>query len=334
MQSFNVAFLGAGRMGMTHLRNLVGIDGVQVRVVADTLADNAQRGAAVARAQRSTSNIEAAVTADDVDVVMICTPTNTHAQLIELAVQSGKAVWCEKPVAPTLEATRRVLASVEVARQPVMIGFMRRFDPGYAAAKQAIDAGEVGTIERFRSLTCDHHLPPVSYIATSGGIFVDMLVHDIDLARFLVGEIAEVTAIGSVMIDKGYGEVGDVDTAMALLRFESGALGILEASRRTTWAYDIRTEIAGSQAKLVIEGAQKTPLISSANLSSRVDHYEGFPERFDAAYRNEMHYFFECLRQGSLPSPDVKDALETLRVSLAATLSLKEGRPVKVSEIT
>ena len=318
---------------MTHLRNLVSIDGVQVRVVADTLIDNAQRGAAVARAQRSSDDIEAAVTADDVDVVMICTPTTTHAQLIELAVQSGKAVWCEKPVAPTLEATRRVLAGVEASRQPVMIGFMRRFDPGYAAAKRAIEAGEVGTIERFRSLTCDHHLPPVSYIATSGGIFVDMLVHDIDLARFLVGEIAEVTAIGSVMIDKGYGEVGDVDTAMALLRFESGALGILEASRRTTWAYDIRTEVAGSQAKLVIEGVQKTPLISSANLGSRMDHYEGFPERFDAAYRNEMHYFFECLRQGSMPSPDVKEALETLRVALAATLSLKEGRPVKVSEI-
>ena len=334
MQKFNVAFLGAGRMGMTHLRNLVSIDGVEVRIVADTLADNAERGAIVARAQRSTDDIESAVTASDVDVVMICTPTNTHADLIELAVKSGKAVWCEKPVAPTLEATQRVLATVEASKRPVMIGFMRRFDPGYAAAKRAIDAGEVGTIERFRSLTCDHHLPPVSYIATSGGIFVDMLVHDLDLARFLVGEIEEVTAIGSVMIDKGYADVGDVDTAMALLRFESGALGVLEASRRTTWAYDIRTEIAGSQAKLVIEGVQKTPLISSANLGSRVDHYEGFPERFDAAYRDEMHYFFNCLRVGKFPSPDVAEALKTLRAALAATRSLKEGRPVKVSEIS
>ncbi len=333
MDTFKVAFLGAGRMGMTHLRNLAGIGGVQVQVVADTLLDNARRGAAAARARRATDDIQSAVLADDVDTVMICTPTNTHAELIELAVNAGKAVWCEKPVAPTLDETRRVLETVRAAGKPAMIGFMRRFDPGYAAAKQAIAAGEIGTVERFRSLTCDYRLPPVSYIATSGGIFVDMIVHDIDLARFLVGEVAEVTAWGSVMIDKGYGEVGDVDTAMALLRFENGALGVLEASRRTTWGYDIRTEVAGSAAKLVIEGVQKTPLLTSRDLGSRGDHFESFPDRFEAAYRNEMEYFFACLRNGQMPTPDVNDALETLRVALAATRSLQEGRTVAVSEI-
>jgi myo-inositol 2-dehydrogenase/D-chiro-inositol 1-dehydrogenase len=333
MREFNVAFLGAGRMGMTHLRNLVSIPGVHVRVVADTRLAAAQNGAAIIRAERTSDDLDATIHANDVDVVLIGTPTNTHADLIEKCVRASKPVWCEKPLALTLEDTRRVVEAAESSGVPVMIGFMRRFDPGYAAAKRKIEAGEVGRIERFRAISCDFTPPPLSYVRTSGGIFVDMLVHDFDLARFLVGEVEEVSAWGSVLIDPGYADAGDVDTAVAMLRFTSGALGVLEGSRRTTWGYDIRTEIAGSQARLVIEAPQKTPLLTSRCLGYAGDHYESFPDRFAAAYRAELDYFFECLRAGRAPAPGVRDALESLRVALAATKSMREGRPVKVAEI-
>ena len=333
MTDFNVAFLGAGRMGRTHLRNLAGIPGVHVRVVADADLASAQAGAALVRADRATDDIAGAIAAADVDVVLISTPTPTHAALLEQCAQAGKPVWCEKPVAATLAETERVLASVEAAGIPAMIGFMRRFDPGYAAARRAIDAGEVGTIERFRAISCDYNLPPIEYIRTSGGIFVDMSVHDFDLARFLVGEVEEVSAWGAALIDPAYADMGDVDSAVAMLRFKSGALGVLEASRRTTWGYDIRTEVAGSRARLVIEAQQKTPLLSSHGLGYHGGHFESFPDRFEAAYRNELAYFFECLSAGEAPMPNVRDALESLRVALAATNSLREGRPVRVSEI-
>lgn len=333
MSTIAVAFLGAGRMGLTHLQNLAGIPGVRVQVVADTNLEAARRGAALAQAERVSDDPEAALGAADVDAVLICTPTNTHAALIEAAVHAGKAVWCEKPVALSLAETKRVAATVAAGGQPAMIGFMRRFDPGYAAARRAIAAGELGRVERFRALSCDYTPPPVDYVATSGGIFVDMSVHDFDLARFLVGEVAEVSAWGGLLIEPGYAAANDVDTAVALLRFQNGALGTLEATRRTTWGYDIRTEVAGSLGKLVVEAQQKTPLTLSRGLGFAGDHYESFPDRFQAAYRAELEYFFACLREGTLPEPGVGDALESLRVALAAATSLRERRAVQVAEI-
>jgi myo-inositol 2-dehydrogenase/D-chiro-inositol 1-dehydrogenase len=333
MQTFNVAFLGAGRMGSIHLRNLISLPGVHVRAVADARLQAAQTGAAIAWAERASDDLDATLRSSDVDVVLIATPTNTHAELIIKCVRAGKPVWCEKPVGLTLEETRRVVDAVESAGVPAMIGFMRRFDPGYAAAKRAIEAGEVGRVERFRAISCDFSPPPLAFIRTSGGIFVDMLIHDFDLARYLVGEVEEVSAWGSVLIDPGYADAGDVDTAVAMLRFVNGALGVLEGSRRTTWGYDIRTEIAGSRARLVIEASQKTPVLTSRSLGYAGDHYESFPDRFDAAYRAELDYFFTCLRAGVAPAPSMRDALESLRVALAATKSLKEGRPVKLGEI-
>jgi myo-inositol 2-dehydrogenase/D-chiro-inositol 1-dehydrogenase len=333
MHTFSVAFLGAGRMGLTHLRNLAGIPGVRVAAVADTSLEAAKRGAELANAGRASDDIVGTLAASDVDTVLICTPTNTHAELIEAAARAGKAIWCEKPIALSLEETRSVVATVEAAAVPAMIGFMRRFDPGYAEARRRIAAGELGKLERFRALSCDFQPPPLSYVAASGGIFVDMSVHDFDLARFLVGEVAEVTAWGAALIDRRFADAGDVDTAVALLCFENGALGSVEATRRTTWGYDIRTEVAGSLGKLVVEATQRTPLVASRDLGFAGDHFESFPDRFAAAYRAELEYFFACLRAGEPPAPGVRDALESLRVALAATRSLREGRPVKVSEL-
>jgi len=332
-QEYRVAFLGAGRMGLTHLRNLAGVKGVRVVVVADTVEENARRGAQVAGAERASDDVLGAIKAPDVDAVMIATPTPTHAELLEAAVLAGKPTWCEKPITQDLAGTRRVVDLIAARGVPVQIGFMRRFDPGYAEARRRIDAGDIGVLERFSASSCDTAPPPIGYIATSGGIFVDMSVHDFDLARFLCGEVDEVFAWGDSRIDPAFAEVGDVDIAVATLRFRNGVLGTLQASRRAVWGYDIRTEVAGSTGKLVIDAPQKTPVRQYGPLSSTVDHFASFPDRFEAAYRLEMEAFFDALRNGRAPTPSAADALESLRVALAATRSLHERRAVKLSEI-
>lgn len=330
---FGVAFLGVGRMGVTHLRNLATIPGVRVVTVADTRLEAAEHGRMLSRAERATDDVAGAITDPRVDAVVICTPTTTHAGLIELAVRAGKAVWCEKPIALDLGETQRIVSLIEATGASVQLGFMRRFDPGYASAKRKIDEGAVGRIETFRALSRDTYPPPLKFLKSSGGIFLDMAVHDFDLARFLVGEVEAVQAWGSVLIDERFAEADDVDTAVTLLRFESGALGVVETSRRSAWGYDIRTEVAGSQGKVVVEAVQKTPLTFSRAFGYEADHFESFPDRFDAAYRLELMAFFDALRAGRKPTPDARDALETLRIAIAATHSRREGRPVQVSSV-
>lgn len=328
-----IAFIGAGRMGLTHLRNLAALPDVRVVVVADARHEAAEQGRAITRAERATEDIESAITDSAVDAVLIATPTATHARLIEVAANAGKAIWCEKPIALDLDETQRIVALVHEKRVPVQIGFMRRFDPGYQAAKRKIEAGKLGRIETFRALSRDTYPPPLQFLQGSGGIFLDMAVHDFDLARYLVGEVEEVQAWGATLIDERFRQAEDADTAVTLLRFANGALGVVETGRRSAWGYDIRTEVAGSDGKVVVEAAQKTPMTFSRRFGYEGDHFESFPDRFAAAYRLQMEAFFEALRAGLLPSPGPADALETQRLALAATRSWREGRPVRVADV-
>lgn len=329
----NIAFIGVGRMGVTHLRNLAGIPGVRIHTVADASAEVAARGKALVRASQATTDIAGAIADPAIDAVVIATPTATHATLIEQAAVAGKAIWCEKPIALEMAETCRIVDLIEAKQVPAQMGFMRRFDPGYASAKRKIDAGQLGRIEMFRALSRDTYPPPLSFLLTCGGLFLDMAVHDLDLARFLVGEVEEVQAWGDVLADERFREAGDIDTAISFLRFKNGAFGTIETSRRCEWGYDIRTEIAGAQGKLVIEAGQKTPMTFSRAFGEESDHFESFPDRFEAAYRLEMEAFIESLRAGRMPSPGPRDAMETLRLALAATKSLREGRSISIASI-
>jgi len=331
--SIGVAFLGAGRMGQTHLRNLSGLPDVKVVVVADPKLGAAEEAQALCGAEHALADPEQAIHYPGVDVVVIVTPTDTHAGLIELAANAGKAIFSEKPIALDLEQTARVVGIVHGNGVPLQLGFMRRFDPGYAAAKQKIDAGELGRIETFRALSRDTYPPGLNFLKASGGLFLDMAVHDFDLARFLVGEVEEVQAWGTVLIDERFSQADDVDTAVTLLRFANGALGVIETSRRSNWGYDIRTEVAGAIGKVIVESPRKTPVLLAKNFGSSFDHFENFPDRFEQAYRLELESFFQALRKGKQPSPGPQDALDTLRLALAAKKSWREGRSVKVSEI-
>jgi myo-inositol 2-dehydrogenase / D-chiro-inositol 1-dehydrogenase len=335
--SIGVACLGSGRMGITHVRNTAAVPNVRVVVVADPSPENAARGKAVANADRSVADPFEAIADPEVEAVVISTPTDTHAPLIEAALKAGKAVWSEKPIAQEIAETKRIVDLWRDADLPVQIGFMRRFDPGYVRAKQLIDAGELGRIEQFRALSRDTFPPPVEYLLSCGGSFLDMSVHDLDLARFLVGEVDEVHAWASVLFDDRFAQANDWDTSLTVLRFRNGALGVLETARHSEWGYDIRTEVAGAKAKVVVDGAQKTPATVSGTIdgefSAKGDLYASFPDRFEVAYRRELEVFFEDLATGRPVGPGPDDALETLRLAVAATRSWREGRAVKVDEI-
>ncbi len=329
-----VAVLGAGRMGEVHLRNVAAIPFVHVAVVADPSAEAAARGRSIARADRATEDPIEAMHDPDVEAVVIVAPTSTHAALIEAALRAGKAVWSEKPIALDLAETARIVDLWRETGLPVQIGFQRRFDPGYVRAKELIDAGELGRIEQFRAYGRDTFPPSLEFLRTSGGSFLDMSVHDLDLARFLVGEVDEVHAWASTLFDERFSEADDWDTSVAMLRFRSGALGVLETSRHSAWGYDIRTEVSGSIGKVVVDGAQKTPATHLRRFGWEGDLYQSFPDRFEVAYRQELVAFFDDLRAGRTPSPGPDEALETLRLALACTLSWREGRPVRVGDVS
>ena len=233
--NIGVAVLGAGRMGQTHVRNLGSIPNANVVVVAYPDAVAAERGRDLARARRASTDPVEAILDPDVEAVVIVTPTSTHATMIETALGAGKAVWSEKPIAQDMAETARIVDLWRASGVPVQLGFMRRFDPGYERAKQLIDSGELGRIEQFRALSRDTFPPPLEFLLTCGGSFLDMSSHDLDLARFLVGEVEEVHALASVLFDERFAKADDWDTSVIMLKFRNGALGVVETSRHSEW---------------------------------------------------------------------------------------------------
>ncbi len=329
----SVALLGAGRIGQEHAKNLASLPGVEVAVVCDPRIEAAEAVRPLVRAKEVTASPEEAVNRRDIDAVVICTPTDTHAGLIEAAAETGKAIFCEKPVALDLARTQRALAVVANTGVPFQIGFQRRFDAGYAEAKRRIEDGTLGRLDQFRTVGRDPAPPPKEYLEKSGGLFVDQAIHEFDMARFLMGEVDAVQAWGAVRFHPDAAGFGDVDTATTLLRFANGALGVVENSRRAVYGYDIATEVFGEHGKLVVQAEPKTPLRHYHQQGYQLDHYHFFMDRFGPAFRAELDAFFGAIAAGKLPSPGVSDALESLKIAVAATRSWKEGRPVNVSEI-
>ena len=326
------AILGAGRMGLEHGHALMGLPEAQVVAVADPLPEAAARVARLTRAGAVYADPHDAIRDPQVQAVIIVTPTSTHAALIGAAARAGKAIFCEKPVASDLAETEQVMRVVQECGVPFQIGFQRRYDAGFAQARQRILAGELGTIEQFSATGRDPAPPPLAYLALSGGIFVDQAIHDLDMARFLVGEVEEVLAIGDARVDPAIAGLGDADTTTVLLRFVNGAQGVVQNSRRAVYGYDVRTEVFGSGGKFVLDATPRTPLLSYTQGVS-MDHYQFFMDRFKDAYRAEIGAFVASLRAGTAPQPGPFDATESLRLALACTRSLKEGRAVRVAEV-
>lgn len=334
MTSIGFGILGAGRIGRLHARNIAGIvDHAHVVGVMDALPDAAEALATLSGAY-ATEDAEALINDDAVDAVLIASPTTLHAEQIKTAARAGKAIFCEKPVAFTLSETVEAMEIVEAAGVPFQIGFNRRYDPGIGALAKAVHAGELGKLEMFRSQSTDPEPPPLSYVATSGGIYLDSVIHDIDIARYVAGDIERVTALGRVLIEPGMKEHGDVDTSILTLEFTSGAIGVIQNSRRSVFGHDVRVEVHGEGGKIVSEDERNTRVWRYGKEGIRGDYNYFFLERFKDAYIAEVQAFVNAVLEGQTPHPSPQDAIESLRVALAATRSLHEGRPVEIAEVT
>ena len=328
----HVGLVGVGRIGSFHAETLRRLDSVAALTLTDLDLDRARRlGAAIGAEVVETPE---ALVAAGVAAFVIAAPTPSHAPLLRLAAEAGLPAFCEKPVALDLATIDDVLARTARAGTLVQIGFQRRFDAGYRAARDAVADGTVGTLLALRAATHDPSPPPEAYIAESGGIFRDLHIHDFDAVRYVTGaEIVEVYADGSVLETPWFAAHGDVDAAVATLRLDTGALAVITGARHDGLGYDVRLEVFGSADSVAVGLDARSPL-RSVEPGSRAPEraYRDFLERFEAAYRAELAAFVDAVRRrGESPCP-LTEARAALLVALAADRSRRERRPVVVSE--
>ncbi|MGA5435164.1 Gfo/Idh/MocA family protein [Streptomyces cellulosae] len=329
-----IGILGLGRIGAFHAETLSGLDAVESLVVSDPFADAAK--AAAERFGAQVADSPEAVLAAGVDGVVVAAATDAHPGLITACVDAGVSVFCEKPVARTMTEGVEVLKAIAGRDVPVQIGYNRRFDAGFVAARAAVQSGELGKLHTVRSTTLDPAPPPAAYIAASGGIFRDCSVHDFDIIRWVTGrEVTEVYAAGGNRGADFIKEAGDADTTGAILTLDDGTLAVVSNSRHNARGYDVRMEIHGFTDSIAVGLEDKLPLRSvepGVTFPAGVPH-DFFMDRFTDAYRAELLAFTEVVA-GSRPSPcTIEDALEAGWIAEACTLSLHEHRPVTLEEV-
>ncbi len=338
MAKIGIGVIGLGRMGQVYATYSAGqLADANLVAVADMREEIVNSFADRVGNAKSYTDYHDLLADPNVQAVIVTTPTSTHRDVVIEAAAAGKAIFCEKPTALTLAATDEMIAAVEKAHVMFQVGFMRRFDAGYAAAKHHIEAGEIGDPVVIRSIGRDPFRTSLEYAnpAVSGGLILDMGIHDFDLLRWLMGD--EVQRVYTEVASLVYPEletVGDVDNAMMSLRFERGGLGNVEVSRTANYGYDIQTNVIGTKGALQIGYLQETPVLILTPEGARHDVVPHFPQRFGAAYTAQIAHFVECLRDNKSPSVTPKDARAALQIGIAATRSQHEGRVVYVNEVT
>jgi myo-inositol 2-dehydrogenase / D-chiro-inositol 1-dehydrogenase len=328
-----VGLLGAGRIGTLHAGVLARDPGVDEILVGDA---DLQRAEEVALEVGGEAGRIEAVLGSGPDAVVIAASTPAHAPLIRAAVEASIPAFCEKPIALGYEETVEIAREVEASGATLQIGFQRRFDAGYAEARRLIETGALGTIYSIRLATHDPEPPPEEYILASGGIFRDLHIHDFDILRWLTGsEVEEVYATGSVRNFDFFAAHSDVDTSAALIRMKDGVVAVLTGARHDPLGYDVRAEVFGSKDSVAVGVDGRTPLrsVEPGIPSSEKAAYPNFQERFLDAYRSEMEHFLSLVRDEADNPCTAIDALEALRIAMAADLSLAEHRPVSTSEV-
>jgi myo-inositol 2-dehydrogenase/D-chiro-inositol 1-dehydrogenase len=325
-----IAVLGAGRIGRIHAGNIATHPDARLAGIADTVPDAAARLAEALGTR--TLTIEDAMRAD---AVLIASPTPTHADYIERAAARQRPVFCEKPIDLSADRVRACLAAARAAGIPLMVGFNRRFDPHFAALKSRLDGGEIGALELLTIISRDPSPPPIAYVESSGGLFRDMMIHDLDMARFLLGEEpVEITAAASCLVDPAIGAAGDVDTAVVTLRTASGRLCQISNSRRASYGYDQRIEAHGAKGLLRAGNVLPTTVELADATGFRTDPaLPFFLERYAAAYRAELDAFVVAATGRAPARPDGEDGLRALLLADAALESSRTGRAVRPAEM-
>ncbi|MGB3176507.1 MAG: inositol 2-dehydrogenase [Albidovulum sp.] len=325
-----IGLLGCGRIGQVHARTVNAMNTACVVAVSDAVDAAAQAlASAVGADVRSSSQI---IDSTDIDAVVIGTPTSTHYDLIHAAARAGKAIFCEKPVDMSADRIRDCIKVVETADVPFLTAFNRRFDPNFANIQARIRDGEIGSVELVTILSRDPAPPPISYIQSSGGIFRDMMIHDFDMARFLLGEEpVQVFAVGSALVDPAIGAAGDVDTAAVTLTTASGKICQISNSRRASYGYDQRVEVHGAAGMLRAENTLENGVeVATAHGFRKAPAQHFFLERYEVAYRAEMEHFVAAVTGGTAASPSITDGLRAQLLADAAAKSLATGQPVAV----
>jgi myo-inositol 2-dehydrogenase / D-chiro-inositol 1-dehydrogenase len=332
--SVRVAVLGAGRIGSVHADVLARqVPGATLVGVADAKAEVADEVGA--RLGVPSVPLDEVFERDDVEAVAICSSTDTHVDLMVRAAQAAKAIFCEKPISLDLPEVDRGLAAVAAAGVTLMIGFNRRFDPGHRSVRDAVVAGSVGEPHLVRISSRDPAPPPLDYVRVSGGIFLDMTIHDFDMARFVTSsEVAEVYADGRVRVDPRLADLGDVDTAIVTLRHESGCLTVIDNSRQAVYGFDQRVEVFGPRGMAASDNPPiHAGVVRTADGTSSDGLAHDFLERYRQSYQREWQAFVEAVRSGTAPPVTGADGRAPLVVGLAAHRSLHEHRPVQIAEI-
>jgi myo-inositol 2-dehydrogenase/D-chiro-inositol 1-dehydrogenase len=331
-----VGLIGAGRIGRLHAEHLAfRIPQANLVAVSDIVLSAAEECAAACDVPTALQDHRVIMERADIEAVVICSSTNTHAQMIEEAAAAGKHIFCEKPIDFDLVRIDQALAAVAEAGVKLQIGFNRRFDPNFRRVRELVAAGHIGEPHILRITSRDPQPPPIEYVKVSGGIFLDMTIHDFDMARYLVGsEVVEVYAAGGVMVDPAIGEAGDIDTAVITLRFENGAVGVIDNSRQAVYGYDQRVEVFGSKgAASADNNYPNTTVVSDARSVHRDLPLNFFMERYIDSYIAEMEAFIACIQQDETPSVTGVDGRIPVVMGYAARKSYEENRPVRLSEI-
>lgn len=332
-----MAVIGAGRIGKIHAENLAyRIPRARLLSVADANFAAARELAGSFDACRSTGDYRAVLDRADIDAVVIATPATTHVEIIIEAARAGKHIFCEKPIDFDLQRIDRALAAALQSEVKFQVGFNRRFDPDFCRLRKWLDEGRIGETHVLRITSRDPQPPPISYISTSGGLFLDMAIHDFDLARFLLqDEVASLTATGSVLIDPAIEALGDVDTAVTTLKFKHGAIATIDNSRRAAYGYDQRVELFGSGGMAFCGNLPgHTCVINDARGSHAAKAGSTQFGRYEAAYRRELEAFVECALEGKPPAATGQDGRQATLLGLAAKCSCVEGRTVSLDQFS
>ncbi len=334
--SLKIGLIGAGRIGSLHAKHLTSrIPSANLVMVADAFEDAASQCAERYAIPFATRDYHALLDRPDIEAVVICSSTDTHAQIIEEAAQAGKHIFCEKPIALDLPSIDQALEAVERAGVKLQIGFNRRFDANYHRVRQAVEKGEIGQPHLLHITSCDPAPPPIAYIRISGGLFLDMTIHDFDMARFLIGsEVEEIFTLAGVMVDPAIGAAGDVDTAVVLLRFTNGVIGTINNSRQAAYGYDQRVELLGSAGAIYTENNYPNTAIISDGHSIRRDlPLYFFIERYTESFVSEMAAFVDAVLHDAPVPVTGHDGRVPVVMALAAQRSFTQHRPVRLSEI-
>ena len=332
-----VAVIGAGRIGRVHIENIsTGVREMEIKTVADPfLNDDTVAFYNSIGITNVTKDVDSIFADPEIEAVLICSSTDTHADLIMQACAAGKHIFCEKPVDHDVQRVRMALDAVKKAGVKLQIGFVRRFDHNHRGVYDAVRSGKIGTPHILKISSRDPQPPTIEYVRRSGGIFYDMMIHDFDMIRFLAGcEVTEVYAKGAVLVDTAIGAEGDVDTALVTLTFENGAIGIIDNSRQAVYGYDQRLEVFGSEGAVQDENdIPNTVVVSRADGTSYGTCYKVMWDRYTQAFIDEMKAFADAVINDKVPPVTDLDGLYPVLMAAAANKSIQEGRPVKISEV-